>query len=421
MLRRLKVGRFKSIYEDDLRFGSVNLFIGPNGSGKSNILEAIGIVSSIFSRGLDPNELDLKGIRLSLPHIFKSAFKGHDLPKTFRLEAEFEHGSYHCGIRASATSSYLEFFSESLNDADGKVYGRSMHGINVREDKALSGIIDRFDIENNRSVWGAVGPFVRISDEFRKELEEFARFAIYAPQTAIMRGIAVDNRVIEPLGLTGAGLPAAFEHVIHQENRDYINKLLKIIWEPGWANQIRINEFLKEVVPSHVNTSGRLLYIRDRYMKGGRNLLSAFDASEGTLYLIFVAVLLAHDETPNVFALDNVDGTLNPKLVRSLTSHIVSVCIDNEETKRHRQIFMTSHHPSALDSFDIFDDDQGVFIASRYSGGGEQKTSPSRALGSTFFRRFKPPSNISKDDWTIKHQGKNLSELLLTGRIRDAL
>lgn len=421
MLRRLKISRFKSIYEDELEFGNVNLFIGPNGSGKSNVLEAIGIISAIFSRGLDPNELDLKGIRLSLPHIFKSAFKGHELPKTFRLEADFEFGQYHCGIRASTSSSYLEFFSEALYDNDGKVYGRSMHGVNIRSDKELSGIIDRFDIENSRSVWSAVGPFVKIPEDFRKELDEFARFAIYSPQTAIMRGIAVDNRVIEPLGLTGSGLAAAFEHVLQQADRKYVEKILKIIWQPGWANQIQVTDFLKEVVPSHINTSGRLLYIRDRYMKGGRNLLSAFDASEGTLYLTFVAALLAHEDTPNVLALDNVDGTLNPKLVRSLTAHLVSVCTDIEETPRHRQIFMTSHHPSALDSFDIFDKRQCIFIASRYEAGKEDASTGQRAVGSTHFRKFLPPKNTSKEEWSVKHQGKNLSELLLNNRIRDAL
>ena len=60
MLRKLKISRFKSIYSDELEFGQVNLFIGPNGSGKSNILEALGIIAAIFSRGIDPNELDLK-------------------------------------------------------------------------------------------------------------------------------------------------------------------------------------------------------------------------------------------------------------------------------------------------------------------------------------------------------------------------
>jgi predicted ATPase len=160
------------------------------------------------------------------------------------------------------------------------------------------------------------------------------------------------------------------------------------------------------------------MYIRDKFMRGGRNYLSPFDASEGTLYLIFVAALLANLETPNTFALDNVDGTLNPKLVRTLTSHIVQVCTKHNDP-RPRQIFMTSHHPSALDSFDIFDENHRIFIANRINDAEARNTSA--ALGSTKFRQFKPPRGRSKDEWMVAHGGKNLSELLLENRIKDAL
>lgn len=420
MLRKLRVSRFKSIYEDELNFGYVNLFVGPNGSGKSNILEALGVLSAIFSRGLDPSELDLKGIRLSLPHIFKSAFKGHDLPKTFRLEATFENGRYDCGIRASATSSYLEFFSEALYDGDRQVFGRSMHGIKVHSSEFISGSLNRLTMEDSRSVWSVVGPIVNISEGFRTELEQFSRFAIYAPQTAVMRGLAVDNRVVEPLGLTGSGLATAFEQAMQSQNRNF-SELVKIIWQPGWADQIQVGGFNSGIVPSHVKSDGRLLYIRDKYMRGGRNYLSAFDASEGTLYLIFVAALLAHRDTPNCFALDNVDGTLNPKLVKTLTSHIVGVCQSSFNTGRQRQIFLTSHHPSSLDSFDIFDENQKIFITSRVLEGSSAPSGVARAIGSTYFRPFTPPKSMTKDSWAAAHKGKNLSEMLLENRIKDAL
>jgi energy-coupling factor transporter ATP-binding protein EcfA2 len=419
MLRKLRIRRFKSIWEDHLDFGSVNLFIGPNGSGKSNILEALGVLSAVFSRGLEPSELDLKGIRLSLPHIFKSAFKGHDLPKTFRLEATFDHGRYDCGIRASASSTYLEFFSEALYDGDRQVFGRSMHGTKVRSREFVSGTLSRLPIDDWRSIWSFVGPIVEISDNFRAELDEFARYAIYSPQTAVMRGLAVDNRVVEPLGLTGSGLASAFEAAIKGEVTQEVNQLLRVVWSPGWADEIRIDDFDSNIVPSQVKSEGRVLYIRDQFMRGGRNYLSPFDASEGTLYLIFVGALLAHPETPNTFALDNVDGTLNPSLVRTLTSHIVRACVGDREA-RPRQIFMTSHHPSALDSFDIFDDAQRIFIANRVKESDGERAS-SRAIGSTHFRQFKPPRGRSKDEWMAAHGGKNLSELLLENRIRDAL
>jgi len=387
MLRRLRIQRFKSIYEELLDFGQVNLFIGPNGSGKSNLLEALGVLSAALSLGLDPNTLDLKGVRLSLPHLFKSAFKNHDLPKTFRLEAEFDHGRYECSIRSGARSSFLEFFSEALYDGAKQVFGRSQHGIKLHQGGTTVTPFDPDSLSSTRSVWSAIEPFVDISQGLRSELEEFSRFAIYAPQTAVMRGMAVDNRVVEPLGLTGSGLASAFRYAQLANSPDF-QKIIQVIWEPGWANEIITGGFDPEIVPSQVRAGGHLLYIRDRFMRSGRNMLSAFDASEGTLYLIFVATLLVHDETPRVFALDNVDGTLNPKLVRQLASHVVSVVTSDPQ----RQVFMTSHHPSALNSFDIFDDAHRVFVSRRRSS--KDTGSP----GSTLYMRLEPPSHMSKED-----------------------
>ena len=293
-----------------------------------------------------------------------------------------------------------------------------MHGTKVRSKEFASGSLNRLPIDDWRSIWSFVGPIVDISESFRKELDDFSRFAIYSPQTAVMRGLAVDNRVVEPLGLTGSGLASAFERALGHRPSPAMRGLLSVIWSPGWADQIRVGDFDSLIVPSQVKGEGRILYIRDKYMRGGRNYLSPFDASEGTLYLIFVAALLAHPETPDTFALDNVDGTLNPKLVRTLTSHIVNACTSAEGALA-KQVFMTSHHPSALDSFDIFNDEQKIFIASRRDG--EDSTQKQEASGSTHFRQFKPPKGMDKDAWVATHGARKLSELLLTARIRDAL
>lgn len=412
MLRKLKIERFKSIFEQTVDFGKVNLFVGPNGSGKSNILEALGVLSAAISSGIDPNTLDLRGVRLSLPHLFKSAFKNHALPKTFRLEATFENGRYECSIRAGVNSSFLEFFSEALYDGDRQVFGRSAHGIRLH---SVARDIPKFDkdlVASTRSVWSIIEPIVKISPGLRAELEQFSKFAIYAPQTAIMRGMAIDQRVVEPLGLTGSGLATAL-NTLGKERPNEINKLMEIIWEPGWANMIQAGPFNPDIVPTHVKMEGAILYIRDRFMRNGRNMLSAFDASEGTLYLIFVAILLGHPYTPNVFALDNVDGTLNPSLVKKLSSYLVKQ-IDTSDANLGRQAFMTSHHPSSLDSFDIFDADQKIFVCSR-------ATRDPMATGSTQFKALAPPDGMTREQWVISHQGKNLSELLLANRILGAL
>lgn len=414
MLRKLRIERFKSIYEQEIAFGKVNLFVGPNGSGKSNILEALGVLSAALASGLEPVTLDLKGVRLSVPHLFKSAFKNLDLPKTFRLEAHFDHGRYDVSVRSSPNSPTLEFFSEALYDGPSQVFGRSGHGIKLHKAASAVPQFEKGLVPNVRSVWNVIDPLVRISPGLREELDEFSQYAIYAPQTAVMRGLAIDTRVVEPLGLTGSGLAKALSEVQKLQRDKDFDKLLSIVWQPGWADLIRTAPFDPDVVPSQVRSEGLLVYIRDQFMKNTRNMLSAFDASEGTLYLIFVAALLLHERTPNVFALDNVDGTLNPRLVRSLSKHLISVITDTD-TSSKRQSFMTSHHPSSLDSFDIFDPMQKIFVCSRSTA------KEGIAIGQTKFKELKPPQNMSREEWVISHEGRNLSELLLDNRIPGAL
>lgn len=423
MLRSLRIEHFKSVHEANLTFGKVNLLIGPNGSGKSNALEALGILAAAISKGLEPIGLDERGIRLSLPTLFKSAFKKTRLSPTFRLEAVFDNGRYECSIRSGTSKSSLEFHSEALYDGDKKVFGRGPNGISVHPSVMSRGSLRSHFVESTRGLWDVFSPFAEINPDFRAELDHFSNFSIYSPQTAIMRGVAVDARVKEPLGLTGAGLATAFAEVIAQRKelkpqspaRQFSDRLIQLISEPGWADQVQIGPFNPDIVPAHVKSDGALIYFRDLFMTKKRNYLSAFDASEGTLYLTFVATLLAHRDAPGAFALDNVDGTLNPKLVRKLTDAVVSVCCNsNAGIVPQRQVFVTSHHPSALDSFDLYNDDHAVFVTHR-------DLNDEGARGSTKFERIRPPPGLTKDEWLVRSGGRNLSGLLLDGLVPDAL
>lgn len=421
MLNKLTIKRFKSIYDAELEFGRVNLFIGPNGSGKSNVLEALGILSAALSRGLDPVMLDAKGVRLSLPQLFKSAFKNTKLSPQFRLEAHFENGRYECSIRANTKQSRLEFHSEALYQGKQKIFGRSPNGVKLNKHFIPIDVNEMGTISASRSVWDVIAPFASVTEDLRDELAQLANFTIYSPQTAVMRGLAIDNRPSEPLGLTGAGLALAFENVLDhvkelpKNDQAAFEKVMSLIWTPGWANQIRLSPFDTDIVPNHVKSDGLLLYIRDKFMKTNRNYLSTYDASEGTLYLIFVVTLLLHTNTPKTFSLDNVDGTLNPALVRKLTDAIVKACVKKEsspETYAY-QAFVTSHHPSSLDSFDIFSESEAIFVTKRSESGV--------ARGSTTFERLRPPKNKTKDQWISETEGRALSVFLLDGKIDGAL
>lgn len=421
MLKQIKIRGFKSIRQHDpIEFGRVNLFIGGNGVGKSNLLEALGMLSACFGPDITSNELQKRGVRLSVPTLFKSAFKNYDLRANFDFGVQFDHGiKYDVSITASSASEDLNFFSEHLLVDNEKIFGRSNHGFSVR-----NGVDKRLvkDIKKTRGLWDRFQDIASISQEQEDELNAITNFAIYSPQTAFLRGTELEISQTRPLGLSGGGLAAAASSVISILTKsskgdtayyNFLMDVLGLVWAPGWTDEVRVRPIDPNVVSSQVKAQESTLYFRDMHMSKSRNMLSAFDSSEGTLYLLFVAILLLHPDAPKVFALDNIDNALNPSITKRLLETIIRTACGgscHEKSKGPEQVFLTSHNPTSLDAFDIFNPDQRIFVVARDSRDG-----------STKITRLEPPSQYSRADWIKASNGKNLSELWIEGKIKGAL
>ena len=426
MIGSLKIRNFKSILDADIEFGNVNVFIGSNGSGKSNVLEAIGLFSACLERGVDAQTLDYKGVRLSAPHIFKSSFKNRRLPRAIRLEGTVANVEYKASLQAGEHSSHLQFFTESMTAGGRPVFSRAPRGFRLGDRSMARSPADTLYLDPHRSLWDTHGANLdTVGKSARMALREISRYAIYTPQTAVMRGIVPDHRATEPLGLTGSRLPQAFRELLRQyrkskkgkgadvQRRREIGEALKMIWAPGWVSRVKVGPPDIDTVPEHLPASKETIHIVDKYLTLKRNTLSPYDASEGILHLIFMAVLLAHSDAPAVFALDNVDGTLNPRMVRFLVEHIVDAIdenfLDNGGSTHPKQVFLTSHNPTALDAIDLFDPEKHLFVVSR------------NERGHTVFDRIRPPDDMTKERWIEAMRGRNLSQLWLDGKIRKAL
>lgn len=419
MLRSLQVTRFKSIHDATLDFGRVNLFIGGNGSGKSNILEAIGILSSCLS-DLSEVELMKRGVRLSLPTLFKSAFRAHRLDPKLDLVATFDEDvAYRASIKAGDSSQNLRFFSESAKVGRKTFLARTPKDVTIGKHNVPKGHFDP-----TQGLWGG-SKNVRILENFPDclgaELDRMARYAIYAPQTAFLRGTENPTLPIKPLGLHGDGLPAAIDHLLTLRRKwereapdrfDLFNEILNIVWLPGWTSALWVGPHNRRFVPASVLTGKSTLYLVDKFMRDGRNRLSAHDSSEGTLYLLFIVALLLHPDAPKIFAIDNVDNALNPNITREMLRAIITAACDGRFTQAGmgpQQVFLTSHNPTSLDAFDLFDDNQRVFVVQR-----DQK-------GATTVERLTIPAGWDREDWVKAAGGKSLSELWIENLIPGAL
>jgi predicted ATPase len=429
MLKKLTVERFKSIRSATLELGRVNLIVGGNGAGKSNVLEAIGVLSAALERGRGDTDLSKKGVRITPPELMKSAFKKHDLPKTLQLTATMEgEVEYRINLTGSEDDPLLAFFSESCTHGSTRVFGRSPHGATVRG-QSIHGRLTR-----HRSIWDQVRTAFEFPEAVDSALNSLSEYVIYAPQADFLRCRRMQGGGLDtlPIGLHGEGLPEAVRGLLKQLNRskklqsspkitdrrielthDIKRQAFDLVYLPQWAHGVKVGALEGFLTSRELLDHGEdMVYFMDRFMHSRRKTLSVYDSSEGTLFLLFVAILLSHDDSPKMFSLDNVDSSLNPKMTRSLLETVIETTKkshDGDLSCGPRQVFLTSHNPTSLDAFDLFDDVQRVFVVARNSD------------GHTVVNRLKPRAGMSKQDWYEAKNGRNLSQLWLDGEIRGAL
>jgi hypothetical protein len=409
LLKSIEIKRFKSLVSQKVEFGRVNLFVGGNGAGKSNLLEALGLVSAGLSRGVTDSDLVAKGVRLSAPAMFKSAFKNRGLPSTFRIETTFSNRvTFDFDMMASGTTSHLRFKAERAAINSRTVFGRSGNGATVLgQPLAARPIVTRGMYDQLRSLAG-------FNNLVTGEFDAFSQYAIYSPQTEFLRGTDVGTAQQPPVGLHGEGLPLATATLLNYwrsssgDLRRRLDSIFSIIWSTGWTNQFGVGSPGVELMSPQVRTGEQTVYFRDHFMHLKRNRVTAYDASEGVLFLLFLVIMLAHPESPHAFALDNVDSALNPRMTQYAVAKLVEFT-KATDTMPGKQVFMTSHNPTAMDAIDLFDHETRIFTISRSSE------------GHSVVKRIEPPPNLTRDEWMVKKGGRSMSELWLSGDIPGAL
>jgi len=137
-------------------------------------------------------------------------------------------------------------------------------------------------------------------------------------------------------------------------------------------------------------------------MRTGRRFLTGYDASEGALYVLFMLALVAHQSAPRVFAVDNFDHALHPRLAAAVTRLLVQTLLQIGD----RQVLLTSHNPLVLDGLDLTDDRVRLFAVDRSQAKG--------SMGITTVERVTiDPELMNEAD----KRGLSLSRLWLMGRL----
>jgi energy-coupling factor transporter ATP-binding protein EcfA2 len=346
VIQSVTIKNFKSIVDLNLDLGRLNILIGENGCGKTNILEAITCYSIAAETGDDLSEtlLGLRGVRVPEPYLMKSAFNGITKQEPSVLPPSME-------AQISVSNNQNESFTVNILKYSKGVWSVS-YSLNVSNPETIDflEILDQQLIKEGKYFKPTK---YRLHNEKLFENNTTLSFLNYCPENYFLRRFEEEGQ-IRPLGIRGEGL---FKHLvdIYKENPELLKKIGKNLQLIGWFKDFEI--------PNDLMFTERRINIKDKYLQE----LDYFDqrsANEGFLYLLFYFTLFISPHTPNFFAIDNIDNSLNPKLGAELIRQLAVL------TKEHKkQVILTTHNPAILDGLDLKDDAQRLFTIYRNADG----------------------------------------------------
>ena len=357
-IRKVDIRGFKSIYSTTIELGRVNCFIGANGAGKSNLLEALGVLGAAANGVVDDESLLRRGVRAGLPRLYKSSFATERTPAHIAIEVAGESNEiYRVSLLNPLDSPEpaWSYKTEVLSDGEREIVSggvRSKKNLNEKAGLAALKLVD-----------------LQPTNPAAKLMQRLQEFAIYCPNTPTLRGIVPDQQSRAPVGLSGGqiaeGFAALRKHLDNgeEESTDILEQVLELI---DWVADIQTTSHGATLLSPKVPRTKLLLKFTDRFMNQNRNELTAYDASEGALYVIFTALLCLLPQAPHLLALDNLDQALNPRLLVRLISRLSGWLHFND---RDRQLLFTAHNPAALDGLDLSDPEIRLFVVERNSNG----------------------------------------------------
>lgn len=354
MITSVKIQGFKSIAHLELDLGRVNCLIGANGAGKSNILEAIGILGAAANGNIDDEAITRRGVRAGVPGLYKSSFETGRVPAHIGLGAEGPDGEeYRISLlNPLDDSGAWRYKTEVLKDSTSEVVSEGVRNKKNLTPTAGFAALKLVDVSPDR-------PAAQL-------MRRLQNYAIYSPNTPYLRGQENDRQMREPVGLSGGGLAEAFADLrkrVLDKDHDLLDSVFDLI---DWISDIEVTKSAKALMSNSVPRGPEVLKFTDRYMANRRNALTAYDASEGALYVLFAAIVCLSTRAPKFFAIDNLDQALNPRLVTRLTTNL---CQWMTRHAQDRQMLFTAHNPAVLDGLDLSNDQIRLFAVERNSQG----------------------------------------------------
>lgn len=370
MLDAIKIQNFKSAQSLKLDFGRINVFIGENGSGKSTILEALTFVGAAEANKLDNEFLASRGIRVTSPKLMRSNFteefkndpitinvtvnqilkKDNDIYKDNRIYEITNDNETYSKWTLKTESQMQAGKGEIISTEQFKAHQVRYNKLMLTLEKHNKDFQKEITLIN-KSLESLASHIEDIDSEINTHLNLMQNFVIYTPQNKQLRTLKEEGQ-IQPLGIHGEGLFKLIReiHKTQPEAMVDVQRGLELI---GWYQSMELTD--------ESDKSDDELLIQDKFLP---STFSQNSTNEGFLYILFYMALIVSKDTPSVFAIDNIDAALNPKLCSKIMSYISELA-----KKYDKQLFLTTQNPAILDGINLNDKEQKLFVVSRNKKG----------------------------------------------------
>jgi len=345
MLRKITIQNYKSIYNLTIDLGRVNVFIGENGCGKTNILEALAMAGASKALDLNFEGIYNRGARVAKPNLTFSSFTGLKQNSKIKINLEFQEGDEKYVIPSI-------LYSEDKDD----IYSK------WREENLIY-LLDEPELNLHRTLVEKLAEKLKNSGQWlANDLDKLTKYLIFNLDIKSLRGIRYESKK-SPLGINGENLDILLSRFTQEEWTELMNYTVLI----SWLDEIILDEKDALKYKGHkLDKSNSVLYFKDKFMrkKDMNNLLSAENANDGILHILFYLTLFISKKTPSFFAIDNIETNLNPKICRKLIKELIPLSQKND-----KQVLITTHNPAILDGLNLNDDEQRLFVVSRNEEG----------------------------------------------------
>ena len=318
MIKRLRVKNFKALREIEVELTPIHVLIGPNDSGKTSILDVIAALCRSVDHGL--------------AKAFLGSWKGKELVWN-------GHSDLPVGVEVDFDDETFAGYGISVK------FGMSGRNASMMKEFVIKGG-ERLELDSkvNKNLYG---------NELKAAQKLLAGVHYYYWNPRFMAlPVAPDSNRRFRMEPNGFGLALCLDEILSFDRDQFIQlerrftkvfphiKSIKLIQEMAYRAPVDD----PEQVTMLNRADGKGLYFE---LKESGQLVSASQASDGTLLVLAYLSILYLPEPPRLLLVEEPEHGIHPKRVRD----ILELLRDLVHEQSHTQVVLTTHSPYVLDLF----------------------------------------------------------------------